>query len=79
MIELNKFIKKFYVNSIWDKFWYTYTVSKILRDNEFEIRWKHIFLTWIRLYKDDLVKYLYYVENDTKTIILNNFFYTLTK
>lgn len=83
MIELNKFIKKCILNreitSIWDKYWYPYTVAKILRDNEFEIRWKHIFLTWIRLYKYDLIKYLYYVENNTKTIIKNNFFYTLTK
>lgn len=77
MIELNKFIKKFYVNSIWDKLWYTYTVAKIIYQNEIEIRWNHIFLTWIALQKYDFNSC--FVKTRTKTTIKNNFFYTLTK
>lgn len=81
MIELNKFIKKWIldrtITSIWDKYWYPYTVERIIRENEIEYRWKHLFVMWKAKQKYDFC--IDFVKTKLKISMKNNFFYTTLK
>lgn len=81
MIELNKFIKKWIldrtITSIWDKYWYPYTVERIIRENEIEYRWKYLFVMWKAKQKYEFN--INYVKQKLRITTKNNFFYTLLK
>lgn len=82
-MELNKFIKKWIldrtITSIGDRFWYPYTVAKIIKDNEIEIRGKYIFVMWKAKQQYDFNSCLDYVNTRLKITMKNNFFYILLK
>ena len=72
MIELNKQLKK---EIIYDRFDYDFRMNYYFRRYKTYTRWNHIFI-WdeIKSYNTPIKKNI-----KTKTMIKNNFFYTLTK